>query len=125
MPARSVKTISPADVVGQLEAWARSTEGGDEALASMRRSVPFVRVAYRSREVHALRRRVDDRARRVREPWTLAERRQVMADMRAGVPTERTALELSRRVGAVEAQKCAIRREFPEYMWKPKGERRE
>ena len=125
MPAHSGKTISPADVVGQLEAWARVTDGGTEALASMRRSVPFVRVAYRSHEVHVLRRRVDERARRVLEPWTLAERRQVMDDMRAGVPTERTALELSRRVAAVEAQKTAIRREFPEYMWKPKGERRE
>lgn len=107
-------------MTSELEAWALSheAEGGFRVIDSMRRSVPFVRQAFRMRDMAELRTQVDSRASRRREVWTDVDERRVMAGMRAGEPPEKTAYALRRTVTAIRMKTYQIRHTYPEAMWK-------
>lgn len=111
---------SCAEMTSELDAWALShqEQGGFQVIDSMRRSVPFVRQAFRARERAELRIQVDNRASRRAEVWTDGDVRRVMAGMRAGEPPEKTALVLRRTVSAVLTKMSQVRRIYPETMWR-------
>lgn len=102
----------------QLEAWARGHEGGEAALESMARSVPFVRELRVGKMRAELRRRVDEAATKGSpSPWTTQEDSRLMAGMRSGEPVERTAFALRRTVAAVMRRRWALRKTYPRERW--------
>ena len=115
-------SVSGPDALRELRAWAEATEGGYRALRSISESVPFVARALERERRARLRARVDARATRAHEPWTPLEDRRLADAMRRGECAERVALELSRRVAAVEARKVKVRMSMPASSWRRGGE---
>lgn len=107
------------EVTSELGAWAASHRdlGGEAVLDSMRECVPFVRRAFLAARRAQLRAEVDARATRATDPWADADVRRLMAGMRSGEPTERTAYALGRTVAAVATKASQVRSRFPRSMW--------